>query len=171
MSETSLKRPGDLEARIARVLESLITFFFAVILIFTILLVILRYVFNSSIIFGNELIEYLFVYTTSFGAAVSLSRGEHIKIDFFKDLLKQPFRMVLDVLGQLLIGAINVVILISSINWIRVVGNAESPVMRLPMWIIQICIPLGCGFVSLFALMNMIRIITSFSGERKGGDL
>ena len=55
-------------------LEWLVTLCFFVILAVTIILVILRYGFNEAIIGGNELVEYLFIYTTAIGAAAALGR-------------------------------------------------------------------------------------------------
>lgn len=151
---------AGLKSFITRILEFIITAAFAVIILLTISLVILRYGFNSSIIIGNELMEYLFIYTTAFGAAVSLSRHDHIKIDFFILKLHGVIRMVIDILGQLMIAGINLVIMYLSFPWIHVVGSSESPVMRIPMSFIQIAIPIGCGLAALYALMNVITIYT-----------
>ena len=65
---------------LSKFLEWVITLCFFIILMLTIILVVLRYGFNESIIGGNELMEYLFIYTTAIGAAVALRRREHIKI-------------------------------------------------------------------------------------------
>ena len=75
------------ERRISGILEGTITLFFAIILVLTVLLVILRYLFNSSIMGGNELMGYLFIYTTALGAAVAIGKGEHIQISFFVEHL------------------------------------------------------------------------------------
>ena len=82
-----------------RVLEWFITLCFFVILMLTIVLVILRYGFNKAIIGGSELMEYLFIYTTSIGAAGALARREHIKITWFIDRLSPVFRKAVDAMG------------------------------------------------------------------------
>ena len=87
------------EKRLDRVLETLVTLMFFSILMLTILLVIMRYGFNSSIIGGNEAMNYLFIYTTALGAAVSVGQGTHIKISFVVDHLPGRARRVVDMIG------------------------------------------------------------------------
>ena len=89
------------------ILDSVITFFFSVIFTLTVLLVVLRYVFNTAIIGGNEAMEYLFIYTTAIGAAVALGRRDHIKITYFVDKLPGGVRRVVDVSDLIMIGFIN----------------------------------------------------------------
>ena len=140
-------------------LEWLVTLFFFVILTLTIVLVILRYGFNEAIIGGNELVEYLFIYTTAVGAAAALGRRQHIKITWFIDKLSPVFRKVVDALGFLLIALINAVMIYYSIPWIRTVGGFESPVLRLPNRLIQIIIPIGCGLVIFYCLYHILVVI------------
>ena len=40
-----------------------------------------------------------------------------------------------------------------SINWISKVGTNESPVMRIPEWIFQLSIPIGCGLVIVYCII------------------
>ena len=161
-----------IEERISQILEFLITVLFFIILCITILLVVLRYVFNSSITGGNELMEYLFIYTTSIGAAVALGRRDHIKITYFLEKLSQPWRMIVEVLGMLLISFINIVIFNLSFHWIQKVGSSESPVMRIPNWLVQISVPIGCMLAVLYALFDSYKIIVDgLRGLSKGKEL
>ncbi|MFP4383896.1 MAG: TRAP transporter small permease [Spirochaetia bacterium] len=153
--------PEDrIEKKITQVLESIITVFFFAILSLTILLVILRYVFNSSITGGNELIEYLFIYTTAVGAATAISRREHIKISYFLEKMSVLPRIITEVFGLLLIAFINIVIAWLSFAWIMKVGASESPVIRLPMWAVQISVPIGTILAVLYCLFDIYKIIS-----------
>jgi TRAP-type C4-dicarboxylate transport system permease small subunit len=144
------------EKRLDRVLETLVTLMFFSILMLTILLVIMRYGFNSSIIGGNEAMNYLFIYTTALGAAVSLGQGTHIKISFVVDHLPDRARRVVDMIGYGLIAFINAVMIYYSIPWIRSAGYFESPVLRIPNWIVQVSVPLGCSLVILYCLNHLV---------------
>lgn len=152
---------------LSKFLEWVITLCFFVILMLTIILVVLRYGFNESIIGGNELMEYLFIYTTAIGAAVALGRREHIKITWFIDKLSPTYRKIVDILGFLLIALINTVMINYSVPWIRTVGGFESPVLRLPNRTIQIIIPIGCALVILYCLYHILAVI--FGGRDAGG--
>jgi TRAP-type C4-dicarboxylate transport system permease small subunit len=149
---------------LAKILEGVITLCFFIILLMTIILVILRYGFNEAIIGGNELIEYLFIYTTAIGAAAALRRREHIKITWFIDKLAPVYRKIVDILGFLLIALINAVMIYYSIPWIRSVGGFESPVLRLPNRLIQIIVPVGSGLVILFCLYHILRVLIGDEG-------
>ena len=148
------------------ILDSVITFFFSVIFTLTVLLVVLRYVFNTAIIGGNEALEYLFIYTTAIGAAVALGRRDHIKITYFVDKLPGGVRRVVDVSDLILIGFINGVMIWYGIPWIQSVGSFQSPVLRIPNMIIQASIPIGCSLVILCCLC---LIVTEFLKGRQRG--
>lgn len=154
------------EFRVMKLLEQVVSFFFCLILLLTILLVVLRYLFNSSIMGGNELMGYLFIYTTSLGAAVSICKNEHIRISYFVDLLPQCAQRLVNALNYLLVALINVVIAWLSYSWIIQVGQAQSPVMRIPMWIVEISVPIGCLFVVLFCLTGLVRLFLPTGEER-----
>ena len=147
------------EERLNRILEGVATLFFFVILCLTVLLVLLRYGFNSSIIWGSEAMEYLFIYTTALGAAVSVSRGTHIRIGCLVDLAQGRLRAALDFTAYLLIGGINGVLGAYSLPWIKSVGSFESPVMRMPMVMVHSAVPVGCGLALLYCLLRMVRIL------------
>ena len=148
------------------VLQGIITFFFTTILMLTILLVILRYGFNTAIIGGNEAMEYLFIYTTAIGAAVALGKREHIKITYFVDKLPLAVKGVVNVLDLILIGFINGVMIWYSIPWIKSVGSFESPVLRIPNRIVQASVPIGCGLVILCCLCLMVTDV--FEKKQEG---
>ena len=148
------------------ILDSVITFFFSIIFMLTVLLVVLRYVFNTAIIGGNEAMEYLFIYTTAIGAASALARREHIKITYFVDKVPRAVRRAVDVLGLILIGFINAVMIWYGIPWIQSVGSFESPVLRIPNMVIQASIPIGCGLVIICCLCLMVMEV--FDGKQGG---
>ena len=134
----------------------IVTFFFFIILSITITLVIMRYGFNSAIIGGNEAMNYLFIYTTALGAAVSIGNSEHIKITFLVDKLKPRSRKFVNIINYAFIAFINAIMVWYSLPWIRYTGYFESPVLRIPNWIVQVSIPIGCILVILYCLNHII---------------
>jgi TRAP-type C4-dicarboxylate transport system permease small subunit len=160
----------QLKQFLTRLLEVIITFFFFIILSITITLVIMRYGFNAAIIGGNEAMNYLFIYTTALGAAVSISNGEHIKISFLVDKLKARSRKFVNIANYLLIGFINGVMIWYSVRWIHSTGYFESPVLRIPNWIVQISVPVGCSLVILYCLNHIILEIFNGRPSPAGGN-
>lgn len=141
------------------IIDGIIASFFAVILLITILQVILRYGFNASLLGGSEAMEGLFIYTTAIGAAAAVRRREHIHINFLVKLLPILPQRIVDVLVHLLMAFLNGVMIYYSVAWISKVGGNESPVMRIPEWTMQISIPVGCGLVIFYCLVNVILTI------------
>ena len=148
----SLKRISSL---LLLTLDGVIASFFALIILITIFQVILRYVFNSAIIGGNEAMEALFIYTTAIGSAVAVRRRQHISITIAAQYLPLILKRLADVAVHLLIGFLNGAMIYYSTVWISKVGGNESPVLRIPEWIFQISIPIGCSLVIFYCLINI----------------
>lgn len=149
----SLKKTAQ---ALALALDGVIASFFAIILLITIVQVGLRYLFNSSILGGNEAMEGLFIYTTAIGAAAAIQRRQHISINFFVLKLLPGFQRLVDALVHLLVAFLNGIMIYYSIGWISRVGSNESPVMRIPEWLFQISIPIGCSLVIIYCLVIII---------------
>jgi len=147
------------EEALCKILEIIISGFFVIILLVTIAMVILRYVFNSGIYGGNELISYLFVYTTALGAAASLSRDEHIKITVLVALFPRKAQKYLEALDYLLVGFLNFILILLSFSWIRKVGSFESPTLRIPNAWVQFGVPLGCAMAVIFCVFRIIQTL------------
>lgn len=165
-----MDRLYQIEQHLSHLLEVIMGFLFFIILCLTITLVIMRYGFNAAIIGGNEAMNYLFIYTTALGAAVSISRAEHIKITFLIDKLNVQFRRYINILNNMLIAFINGVMIWYSLPWIRSTGYFESPVLRIPSWIVQVSIPIGCGLVIFYCLNHIILEIFAVKGVQPKDD-
>ena len=158
-SVPAMKKIDQVENWIETVLEFIITLFFGIILFTTIAMVILRYVFNKGIYGGNELISYLFVYTTALGAALSIKSNEHIRISLFVEMLPETGQKVIHIITYILIATLNTVLILLSIPWMKKVGSFESPTLRIPNAWVQFGVPLGCGFAVIFCIFRCIHII------------
>lgn len=155
------------EQSMTRFLEILITIVFFIILCITNILVILRYGFNSSIMGGNEAMVYLFIYTTALGAAVSIDRGDHISISYLVDKVQGKFKTLLNIIKYVIIGVVNAVMLWYSLPWIHSTGSFKAPTLQIPMWIVQIIIPLGCALAIIYCFIHVIRQFIGRSNDGK----
>ena len=151
-----MKKLHRVERILTRLLEGIVTLFFFIILTITVLFVLLRYGFNESIIGGNEAMEYLFIYTTAIGAAISVAHREHIKITYLVNKLPTGLRKIVDSLGLLLVAFLNGVMIWLGIPWIKTVGSFESPVLRIPNRFIQVSVPIGCSLVIVYCLYHIL---------------
>ncbi len=156
-------RKNTLFDRIFDILEWLITSFLVIIFVLTVTMVVLRYVFRSSILGGSELITFLFIYTTAIGAAVAIPRNRHIRIDFFIKQLGGWLRTVSEVIVYLCIAGINTVMTLYSLDWIAKVGRDLSQSLGIPLGWVKISVPIGCSLAVLFSLYAAFMVIRTGS--------
>lgn len=150
-----------LETLIQHGLERLLTMTFMVIFVLVVLLVVLRYVFNSTIVGGNEATVMLFIWTTALGAAVDVARGKHIIVDAFVNYLPTHLRRWLDAVNLSIIGLLNAYLLKYGIDWLSSVGGSEHPVLHVPEAVVEIALPIGCGMTILFCITRIVSILTA----------
>lgn len=155
------------EQSMTRSLEILITIVFFIILCITNILVIMRYGFNSSIMGGNETMNYLFIYTTAIGAAAAIGRGDHISISYLVDKVRGKVKIVLNIIKYVIVGIVNAVMLWYSLPWIRSTGSFKAPTLQISMWIVQVIIPVGCALAIIYCLIHIIRQFIERSNDGK----
>jgi len=137
--------------------DGAVTVSYTTILALTILLVILRYFFHTSIASGYEIIEYLFIYTTFLGAGVLLGkRGGHVEIRLLVDKLPISIRRIVDIVNCLLVTALHGYLLCLSFEWIRMTGDYPAEVLRVPMKFVEISLPVGCGLAIIYEFNNIL---------------
>jgi TRAP-type C4-dicarboxylate transport system permease small subunit len=155
------------EQSMTRFLEILITIVFFIILCITNILVIMRYGFNSSIMGGNETMNYLFIYTTALGASVAIGRGDHISISYLVDKVRGKVKTLLNIIKYVIVGVVNAVMLWYSLPWIRSAGSFKAPTLQISMWIVQIIVPVGCALAIIYCLIHIIRQFIERSSDGK----
>lgn len=144
------------EKLLSRMLVGLIAFCLIGIVLLVIILVILRYGFNATIIGANELVVILFIYTSAIGAAVIIGNKEHIAITYFIDKLPPIARKIVDIINFLLIALLNGVIVWYAIRWINITGGYLTAVLRIQQVWAQIVVPIGCSIAILYCIFHII---------------
>ncbi len=143
--------------RLTHIIETvLIVLLFGMFAMVTIL-VILRYVFSTTIIGGNEGTVVAFIYTTALGASVAIARDEHIAIDYFTKKMSSQTQYALTKVRLVLLAVINAVILVYAVIWIQRTGGFLMPTLRLPQLVAQASVPIGCGLSVLYCVARLVR--------------
>ena len=129
----------------------------ALLAIFVIVSVILRYFFNISFIWSEEMILFTFIATTYFGIIVCVKEDEHIAIDYFVNMLSGTLKLLL----QTLITVIGVVTLLwiakSSLSWIETVGATLSPGLKVPYKYIYSWMPFSFTLCAIYEVKKAIE--------------
>jgi C4-dicarboxylate transporter, DctQ subunit len=150
-----------------RLEEGAIAFLLGAMTLVTFVQVILRYVFNSSILWGIEASTYLFGWLVLIGISYGVKAGSHIGVDAVVNLLPRRGKQVVGVIAGLLCIFYAVFMLVGSWNYwetvyeIGVTGE-DIPIQR---WLMIIILPLGF-LLLLYRLLQMTwRILR---GEERG---
>jgi TRAP-type C4-dicarboxylate transport system permease small subunit len=154
-------------SRMTRILEQLLTMLLFTIFGMIVILVILRYVFSTTIIGGNEATVIAFVYTTAIGAAISISRDEHISIRYFTGKLSPRTQQVLGQFQLILVALLNLLIATYAFGWIQRTGGFLMPALGLPQMVAQISIPLGAILSVLYCLARIVDIRQQAKSRRQ----
>ncbi|MDE0308007.1 MAG: TRAP transporter small permease [Albidovulum sp.] len=145
---------------LARWLEWLLVALFVFFLVLVCLLVVLRYVFATSIYGGNEMVTIAFLFTSAIGGAVGISKHEHIAITVFIDRLPTALKMWVYVFGLALIALVNGYMIYYSLHWIQKAGSFPWQPFDLPQGLVHAAIPLGCGLAILFCAFKIALAVS-----------
>jgi TRAP-type C4-dicarboxylate transport system permease small subunit len=131
------------------------------------LLVVLRYVFHTTIIGGNEATQVAFVFASVFAAALALRNDEHIAVRYFTDRLVHDKRNAVAIVRWLLLMCINFILFVYSIVWIGKTGDFLMPALGLPQWVAQISVPIGCGLGLAYCTAECLAAIAAMSNRKE----
>lgn len=155
--------------RIITAIEWFITALLLVIFLLTVTLVILRYLFNASILGGTELVSFMFIYTTALGAAAAIPRNRHIRITFFTEQLPRVLQLIAECIVILCVALINGIMAVYSIDWISIVGGDVSQSLGIPLGIVKASVPIGCALAVVYSLYSLAAVLRRGAPRPQGG--
>ncbi len=141
---------------LSRVLEHLLSILLFAMFGMVLLLVVLRYVFGTTIIGGNEATVVAFIFTTAIGASIAIGRDEHIAIDWFVNRLPADLQHKISTARLLLLLLINGVIFFFALIWIQRTGGFLMPTLGAPQLIAQFSVPIGCGLSMAYCIARLL---------------
>lgn len=159
------------------VLVNLSAIMAAAILIFIMLSVcaeiIMRYFFNSPLIWVIEISEYGLLYITFLGTAWVLRRGAHISLDLFIELVgpsRGNLLRIFSAVAGIFVCYIFVRYGVSVVREYYLSGSARPTSMEIPTFLVLWIIPYGGMLLLLQFLRNLFNYTRSFwlpSGKRE----
>ena len=126
--------------------------------------VVARYVFNWGVPWADELVRYEIVWMVFIGGSVATRKGMHIGVDILTTFSPPKARTAI----LLLINSISLAFcLVLVVNGAELVAQIMmfrqvAPALQVPMWVVQLAIPIGGG---LMALRFFQRIIAAWQSS------
>ena len=136
-------------------------------IVVTLAQVIFRYVIAAPLPWSEELARYCFVWIVFLGGAIGLSRGIHLGVDLFVNLLPERFRVGVEILSNVLISCFAASVIFASYPVISMNMMQHSPALGVKMSLIYIAIPISMGLIFLICLERAIAIVRGRS-EQEG---
>ena len=132
--------------------------------------VVMRYVFQSSLTWSEELARYMFVWLVYFSVSYTARREKHIRIDAAINLYPKKARPYIEILSELIVLGFSIFIAVTGytvfgkIAW----SGQMSPAMRIPMAYAYASVPVGCALMSARLCAEIAKNIRSVFGENGG---
>ena len=124
--------------------------------------VVTRYVFNFSIIWAEEVSQYLMIWIAYLGAGLALREGRHVAVEMLQDRLPvalgRRLRMAVGGLALAFLGVVTVL----GFQFAVFVWSQETPVLNISLGIPSLAIPLGA---MLFAL-HLLFMFRNYVGKQ-----
>lgn len=121
--------------------------------------VIMRYFFNSSITWSEEMARYLFFWLTFSGAVGAMHDNAHLAMNTVLTRLAPRMQLCVYVLGQALIIVVMVLMAIGSYDLMMLNANARAPATNLPLPLIYATGTIASACIIVIALSNVKKAI------------
>ncbi|PLX99437.1 MAG: TRAP transporter small permease [Desulfuromonas sp.] len=129
-----------------------------VMIVLAVLLIVLRNVFDSGLVWGDELLRILVLWLCMVGSMAASRDDNHLTIDVVSRFLPPRFQLGVRVATHLFTALICGTIAWYSWTFVRIEAEFGSQVLgHWPSWIAQSILPLGFGLITLRYLAHTVR--------------
>jgi TRAP-type transport system small permease protein len=160
-------------ARLERWLGPLLAGLLAFITLGVFIQVVLRYLFATSFLWGEELSLFAFIWCVFLGSVVCSWRHTHFSFDIFSELLTGRAAGVQRLLVDLCVLAVTLTMAVTGWQFSQMSIARLSPALGITLLVPTIVIPLSGALMSLVCLMDIARdcrqIWTGETPARPGG--
>jgi TRAP-type C4-dicarboxylate transport system permease small subunit len=136
-------------------LESVTCFLLVLMVVLVSTSVALRYVFNTGIVWSEELIRYAYIWLIFLGSVTAIQQNAHIGLDIFTDALPLSLRRWVYCVGDVLVMVFLLVQTYYGVVLILKTQGMLSATMRIPMSWVYWIFPLS-GALMLFEMLKQL---------------
>lgn len=138
---------------------------FSVILVF--MQVVMRYVFQDSLSWSEELARYIFLWQIWLGASYAAKEGRHLRIEIVKEFLSARGKVLFECLVTAIWVAFCVFLAFKSyeLTYKLFARMQVSPAMRIPIGIAYASVPVGTTLMGLRLVQRVCRMLGAAKKE------
>jgi TRAP-type C4-dicarboxylate transport system permease small subunit len=130
--------------------------------------VIMRYVLNASLSWGEELTLWFFVWFVWIAVSYAFQNREHVRITVLRDLFSERVRLYADIFIDLLVLAFLMMLTIECVKLIMLpfVASQNSVVLGLPIPILYSSAPVGAALSSIRVVQNLFKTMRTIAAHK-----
>lgn len=125
--------------------------------------VIMRYFFNTSLTWSEELSRYIFIWQVWLGSSIAFVDNQHIRVDLIFSIFKsEKSQRVLHLINNIIWFSFNVFLVYVGVKLLESMSarNALSSGMRLPLVYVYAALPVSSFILTIRVLLDSIDLIT-----------
>jgi tripartite ATP-independent transporter DctM subunit len=119
--------------------------------------VVSRYVFDSPLIWTDELATFLFLWLAMIGAVVAVRRDGHMRLTTFVSWVAPTVRSWLATVAELVVIVFAIELLVPSMAYLKVQASTELITLQISDWYRVVALLVGAGLISLVALLRLLE--------------
>lgn len=134
---------------------------FAAMVLLTCWQVITRYILGNPSTWSEELVSFLFAWSTMFGAAIVSGERGHMNIPIFLDKLNGNSKKTFHVFTELIALAFSLTILVfGGIRITNLAMGQQTSSLGVAVGVFYVVLPVCGAIIALYSLLNIIGIIS-----------
>ncbi len=152
MSESSggkSQQGGPFERVLVKLNQWIVIAMTAVMVLLVFMNVVCRYILNFSIIWAEEVSQYLMVWVAFLGAGLALREGRHVAIEMLQDHLAPTVRKVTRHFLALLLFLFMGILTVLGFQFVHFAWGQETPVLNISLGIPYLAVPIGALLVGV----------------------
>ncbi|MDU5085992.1 MAG: TRAP transporter small permease [Anaerococcus vaginalis] len=114
--------------------------------------VISRYIFNSPLVWSEELSRYLFVWISFLAIADAVRTKSHIALSILTDRMSEDRKQIVSRLNYSLTCIIGIIITYGGIVLMNLGVHQSSATLGVPMFLVYLVIPVSGVLISIFSV-------------------
>jgi tripartite ATP-independent transporter DctM subunit len=119
--------------------------------------VVSRYVFNSPIIWTDELATFLFLWLSMIGAVVAVRHDGHMRLTTFINWCTQKWSNWLGTVAELVVIVFVLEIIVPTRAFLKVQASTELITLHISDWYRVVALLVGVGLISIVALLRLLE--------------
>ena len=135
-------------------------FLLGVVIVASSLQIFTRYVMGSAVTGTEELGRYCFIWMSMLGGSICAGKWLHPSISIITDMLTPKMRKASDVFLNILIVVVSIVLVDKGTDMVMLTTKQLSSVLRIPMSIVYLSVPLGSFGMGWHAVENILKAIS-----------